>query len=744
MLTPKQQAELDRLLRALTPPDLAVLDLLALLQRGAIVTLEQDAGPEAVISLENAVTTSPVTHVRQLALTSLTRLANTGSDLAVNAIYRLAIDRGHPEAQAVISSGSLAPRNERDQVLYAFLYEPPARLLELDPALKNLTVSFLDEQQESVRERILARAADAGWESWAEVVSGLASGQPEPLVALISRFDGLAERERALLIDGLRRLAKAANPAAQSALAEICMASEDPRACAAVLENGYAPQDPTRRALFYFLTGQWDLYERLDFNHTLITAAFESASPAMRQRLLAHSRYTGQVGWISAGQGRRMRWLNELSEADWLSSVRQLTLERRWPELWQLAQSAPPVISAAILVDLSAAGFHPESEVEPAAWARLVELAQSALTGSLELKPARSLATNGPVTALAASPAGRLIAVGSAEASIQIWKHPTGPWQAPLSGPVAQTRAVDFSPKADTLVSAGSDHSLRVFRLADHQLVKTLPGHTALVRAVAVHPDNRTVFSASFDGSLRAWRYPNGPEMRQIAPGGELFGLALSDEGRVVLTGGTSGVVHVWKWPEAVEVRQLAGAAGGITSLAASLEGQLVAAAARDRMVRVWNHASGRLVQQIALPASPVTALWMHPGQELLVGGFYDGSILAWSLSTGQIAARFVHHAAAITGLAYLLEDGQMASSAGAEVVTWDLDVLLWLRQPGETARADAGQLVESKLRTDGLSDETRAWLAFTLELLRFRARFDIQLAEPHVISIGEYDIQLE
>ena len=36
-----------------------------------------------------------------------------------------------------------------------------------------------------------------------------------------------------------------------------------------------------------------------------------------------------------------------------------------------------------------------------------------------------------------------------------------------------------------------------------------------------------------------------------------------------------------------------------------------------------------------------------------------------------------------------------------------------------------------------------RKWLAFSIELTRFRQRFDIELADFHTIPVGEFDIEL-
>jgi hypothetical protein len=92
---------------------------------------------------------------------------------------------------------------------------------------------------------------------------------------------------------------------------------DDAAARQLALDLGHAPRDPIQRALFFFLAEQWDRYEKLDFHHTLIGTAYESASPSLRKRLLSHSRYAGQLEWLQTLSGAiaRAGW------ASWMISI---------------------------------------------------------------------------------------------------------------------------------------------------------------------------------------------------------------------------------------------------------------------------------------------------------------------------------------------------------------------------------------------------------------------------------------
>ena len=68
--------------------------------------------------------------------------------------------------------------------------------------------------------------------------------------------------------------------------------------------------------------------------------------------------------------------------------------------------------------------------------------------------------------------------------------------------------AVAFSPDGKRLVSASSDHTLKLWDTADGMEVGTLYGHTAWISDVEFSRDGNTIFSMSQDGTLRTWEAP--------------------------------------------------------------------------------------------------------------------------------------------------------------------------------------------------------------------------------------------
>jgi len=718
-----------------------------LLQKGAVVSLRQDGSQEAVQVLRDVCLMGQIDAAQSLALEALAQLAGENNPHALEALLLLALEHDFLPAQVLVSERGLQAPQPGRQAALELITGQVEKARKQD--LRHLTAFVLDEADDRLAGRLLAAASKAGMTAWVTIVEAVRSPGTENAAKLLERYPALPPQERDLARHLLERAALAGDASAQEILSSLFIRYEDIHARDIAVKNAFAPRETVQRALFLFLAQQWQAYETLDFDHRLLVAAYETADMTMRKRLLDISRQSGQMDWFDRLSGpNRTRWLRDLSDADWETAINGLLSAGRSEELWRLGQLSSPLWSAHILTRLHDSGWQPEQAHEREAFGQLVQLARAAQTAPPSIRPRRSfhVPTMDDLRSLALSPDGKTLALGSSSNAIHLWRIDGRPEPLPvLYAASTQAHALAFSPDGEHLAAAVADHSIRVHQWEDGRAVKALQGHSGLVRSIAIAADGRSIYSASFDGTLRGWRFPIGSESRVLARSqGEFFAVALSPDSSLLIGAGADRALAVFQLPEGNKVRELEGHEATVTMLATAPQTQFVASAGRDQTIRVWNYVSGRAVQTIDYGSDPVTGLCIHPNEQIIFSAGYRGQLHVWDMSTGRALEELAHHKRAVIGLALTPGGETLVSASGDGSVTlWNLEIFLLARQPVEDMPLDRATTIQRQMEANNITPPEKNWLAFTLELLRWKQRFDIQLEGARTISVGEFDIQL-
>jgi len=215
----------------------------------------------------------------------------------------------------------------------------------------------------------------------------------------------------------------------------------------------------------------------------------------------------------------------------------------------------------------------------------------------------------GPVTALAFSPDGTLLASGSGRASrsgeIKLWNVANGMLARSLAAPHSDSvMTLAFSRRGDLVASGAADRFVKVHAVADGGMVRSFEGHTGHVLGVAWQANGRRLASAGADQAVKIWDLVAGQQQRTITgPRKEVTGvrfLAASDE---LVTAAGDPLVRVYNVASGAVVRDFAGAGEFVQALAVGPT--FAAAAGQDGRVRLWNLADAKPLDTVEVAPRP-------------------------------------------------------------------------------------------------------------------------------------------
>lgn len=155
-----------------------------------------------------------------------------------------------------------------------------------------------------------------------------------------------------------------------------------------------------------------------------------------------------------------------------------------------------------------------------------------------------------PVSALAFSQDGQLLASGSRDGAVSIWAVASNHLVRTSQVHSGRIAAVAFSPNANLLASGGQDRSLRIWTVGGQELRK-LDGHTNGISALAFSPDGRTFVSGGTDGGVFLWNTRDWALMHRL-PGHPscVHALRVSSNNEF-LASGSDEFLRIWNLKDA-------------------------------------------------------------------------------------------------------------------------------------------------------------------------------------------------
>ncbi|NLE57736.1 MAG: hypothetical protein GX616_05200, partial [Planctomycetes bacterium] len=308
---------------------------------------------------------------------------------------------------------------------------------------------------------------------------------------------------------------------AQDELCRLVIERDDPTAQSIALEAGYLPRVSRQRALFFFVTEQWDRYEGLDYDRQLLRAAYSLADATVRARIREKLRLVGRTDFLTviAGEGLR-EGMTDITAGEVDVLTQTLIANHEWARLWQLLFDVPYTWGVRIVDALSDRGWQPESAEERQLLRDLAEMVQQGLPmGEQEIAAAVPPAllqaqarVPGRINDVAFAPNRPVIAVGTGRRKIALWNYQRGQLDRAVSLPDHSVGCVAFvqddvlavaERTAQTHVACG----LYTWQLDGSAEPVHLGTHSGSITAIAPL-DRYQLISAGRDQTVALWDLP--------------------------------------------------------------------------------------------------------------------------------------------------------------------------------------------------------------------------------------------
>ncbi|MCU1267895.1 MAG: (Myosin heavy-chain) kinase [Acidobacteria bacterium] len=282
------------------------------------------------------------------------------------------------------------------------------------------------------------------------------------------------------------------------------------------------------------------------------------------------------------------------------------------------------------------------------------------------------------VSSVAFSPAGKLLASASHDATIKLWDIGSGKELNTLVGHSGFVWSVAFSPDGRILAScsmdvfgAKADNSIKLWDVRTGTELKTLARHSAGFQAVAFNSTG-TILASAGGSTVTLWNVERGEEVRTLTmPSSNFQSVVFSPNGKMLAGGGDKAII-IWDALTGVQLKSFAGHVGWVGSVAFNAKGTILASGNSDNTAKLWDVASGQGLGTLA-HSDLVTSVAFSPDGKVVASASSDGIIKLWDVATRKELRSVAGHSSEIDALAFSA-DGTMLAGGGSDttVKLWD------------------------------------------------------------------------
>lgn len=291
-------------------------------------------------------------------------------------------------------------------------------------------------------------------------------------------------------------------------------------------------------------------------------------------------------------------------------------------------------------------------------------------------------AHSGNIQTLAFSPINNYLISGSTDRLIKLWRIADSECLWVGQGHEEWVWSVSFSSDGSFVCSSCGDQTLRLWSVETGKCLQVLHGHNSSVRAMSLSPDKKILASGGGDCLIKLWRIESDYSVVELEKleghSGWVQTLTFNADGSVLASGGEDGTIRLWRIEnEKATLIKCWQAHGGewIWSLAFSSDGTKLISGGGDRRIKLWDVASGQCLKIMEGHQSLVRTVAFNPKSSLIASGSGDHTVRLWDVASGQALRTLQGYSNPLRSVAFHPNRQQLITADGdCSLKIWNID----------------------------------------------------------------------
>ena len=245
--------------------------------------------------------------------------------------------------------------------------------------------------------------------------------------------------------------------------------------------------------------------------------------------------------------------------------------------------------------------------------------------------------------------------------------------------------AVVFSPDGKLLATSDADGEIRLWRVADGQLLFTCREHQHWVWSIAFSPDGQTLISGSEDQTIKLWDVNTGHCFQEFQGHSHwVWSVAASPKLQdaiaqhvsseyLIASGSEDHTIKCWNPITGECLQTLEGHTAGVCCTAFSPNGTILASGSADHTVRLWDSVTGQCLRILTGHTQRIRSIAFSPNGHHLATTGDDQTIRLWDVNTGNLLDR-VSHSSRIWSIGFSPNGRSLATGNDDQTIRfWDI-----------------------------------------------------------------------